>query len=64
MGIRQQLEAMILAEAREVTKNKKLRQKDILAWTTGELVPMDGETVVELPGVGVRIAFKTLPVVS
>lgn len=60
MGMRQ-LEALILVEAKEVTGNKKLRQKDILEWSTGEIKPHDGETVYSLPGVGVNIAVKAEP---
>lgn len=57
MGLRE-LEAAILKEAREVTGNKKLRQKDIMEWTTGDIRPRDDEAVYRLPVVGVNIAVK------
>lgn len=57
MGMRQ-LEAAILAELREVTGIKKLRQKDIMEWSTGEIEAQDGEIVIALPGVGVNVAYK------
>jgi hypothetical protein len=57
MGIRQ-LEAEILAEARKVTGRPKLRQKDILAWSTGPVNPEDGEETIFLPGLKVSIAVK------
>lgn len=44
MGMKQ-LQAAVLAEAKEVTGNKKLRQKDIMEWTTGEIEPREDETI-------------------
>jgi hypothetical protein len=58
MGMRA-LEAAILAEAKQVTGNKKLRQKDILEWTTGEISPRDNEQVYRLPVCGVNVAVET-----
>lgn len=60
MGLRQ-FEAEILAEARKVTGNSKLRQKDIMEWSTGEVKAHEGETVYRLPGAGVNIAVKVQP---
>lgn len=60
MGIRQ-LEAAILAEAKQVTGNKKLRQKDIMEWSSGPIKPHEGETIFQLPTTGVYISIKTLP---
>ena len=53
------LEAAILAEAREVLKNRKLRQKDIAEWSTGEIEAHDGEVVVHLIHIGAYAAVKT-----
>jgi hypothetical protein len=60
MGMRE-LEAGILAEARIVTKNKKLRQKDIMEWSTGPVKEVAGEKTYHLPEMGVNIAVKVAP---
>jgi len=57
MGIKQ-LEAAVLAEAKTVTGNKKLRMKDIMEWSTGEVKPQEGEKLYRLPELGVNIAVK------
>ena len=54
----QSLERVILAEAKEVTGIKKLRMKDIMKWSTGEVKPEDGEQIFRLPRMGVNIAIK------
>lgn len=55
------LEAAILVEAKQVVGNSKLRQKDIMEWSTGNIEPQEGEKVYELPGIGVNIAIKEEP---
>lgn len=58
MGIRE-LEAAILAELKEVSGNKNLRQKDIMEWQTGtSLKAQDGETLYYLPVLGVSVCVK------
>ena len=57
MGIRQ-VESAILAEAKTITGNKKLRLKDIMEWSTGEIKPEPGEKTYYLPKMGVNIAVK------
>jgi len=57
MGMRG-LEAAILRELREVTGNRKLRQKDIQEWTTGDIKPVEGEMVVYLPTLHINVAYK------
>ena len=57
MGMRK-LEAAILQEAKIVTGNKKLRQKDIVEWSTGLIKDHDGEQVFVLPSLHVTIAIK------
>lgn len=52
------LENAILAGAKVVLNNPKLRMKDILEWTTGEVLPHDGEVVVRVPNPGVFVAVK------
>ena len=54
----QSLKRAILAEAKEVTGNKKLRMKDIMEWSTGTVKPEEGEIVHHLPSIGVNIAIK------
>lgn len=54
----QSLERAILVEAKEVTGNKKLRMKDIIEWSTGEIKAQAGEKLYRLPISGVNIAVK------
>lgn len=58
MGMRE-LEAAVLAEAKIVTGNSKLRMKDIMEWSTGEVKPQAGEELFFLPELKVNIAVKT-----
>lgn len=58
MGMKQ-LEAAILVEARDVTKRRSLRQKDILEWSTGDIKPQDGEKVFRLPDLGINVAISS-----
>lgn len=53
-----QLESAILAEARTITNNKKLKMKDIMEWSTGDIVPHPGEKLYRLPEMNVNIAVK------
>jgi len=54
----QSLERAVLAEAKEVTGNKKLKMKDIMEWSTGEVNAQDGEKLYWLPVLGVSVAVK------
>lgn len=56
MGLRE-LEAEILAEARVVTEKPKLRQKDIMEWSTGEIDVHDGERGFFLPKLRVYVSI-------
>lgn len=56
MGMRD-LERAVLREARAVLCNPKLRLKDILEWSTGDLGPQEGETIFRVP-LGVNVAVK------
>jgi len=51
-------EAEILQELRIIAKNNKLRQKDIMEWSTGTVKPREGETLYRLPELGVNVAVK------
>jgi hypothetical protein len=57
MGMRQ-VESKILAEAKVITGNKKLRLKDIMEWSTGEIRKRDGENIYYLPETGVNVSVK------
>ena len=58
MGLRE-LEAAILAETRIVAMNKKIRQKDIMVWQTGnKLKARDGETLYYLSDLAISVAVK------
>ena len=56
-----ELEAGILAELKQVAKNTKIRQKDIMEWSTGKIEPQDGDTYFYLTLLGVHVCVK-LPV--
>ncbi len=52
------LEREILAKAKIATNNPKLRMKDILEWSTGDVKPEEGEIVLRLDNPGVNICIK------
>lgn len=52
------LERAVLDGAREVLNNPKLRKKDLMEWSTGDIEPEDGEIVVNVPDPGVFVCVK------
>ena len=52
------LERVILAGARDVFKNPKLRQKDITEWSSANIQPEADEVVAYIPDPGVWVAIK------
>lgn len=52
------LERAILAGARLVFKNNKLRMKDIQEWSSGEIDQHDGEVIAHIPDPGVYVSIK------
>ena len=54
----QSLERAVLAEAKKVTGNKKLRMKDIMEWRSGEIKAQEGEKLYCLPTLKINIAVK------
>ncbi len=52
------LERVILAGAKVVLNNPKLKMKDIQEWSTGGIEAQDGEIVVRVPDPGVYVAVK------
>lgn len=53
-----ELEAQILAELKQVAKNTKIRQKDIMEWSTGKIEVHEGETFFYLPDAKVNVCVK------
>mgnify|MGYP003607585651 CR=1 FL=1 len=53
-----QWESMIVAEARGVLKNAKLRVKDLMEWSSAPIAAHDGEIVEYLSQIGVYVAVK------
>lgn len=56
MGMRD-LERAILADAKLVFNNKKLRLKDLMEWSTGKIESRDDEVVAVMPD-GINVAIK------
>ena len=52
------LERAVLAELKVVAKNSKIRLKDIMEWSTGEIKPQEGETYYFLPELKVHCCVK------
>lgn len=53
------LEIAINLSAKKVLCNPKLRLKDLLEWSTGEVSPRDGEIVIEIgDGLNVSAVYK------
>lgn len=57
MGVRE-LESAVLAELKQVAGNNKIRLKDIMEWSTGEIKPQEGETYFYLPQLGVHACVR------
>ena len=57
MGIRE-IEAAILRELKTVAGNNKLRQKDIVEWSTGGIEFHEGEMRYFLPDLMINVAVK------
>lgn len=56
----QSLERAVLAGAKELFNNPKLRMKDLMEWSTGDVKAQPGEVAayVKNPGVNVVIAAE------
>jgi hypothetical protein len=52
------LERAVLAGAKIVFDNPKLKMKDIQEWSSGDIKPHEGEVVAEVPDPGVFVAIK------
>lgn len=53
------LERAVLAETRVVTGNPKLRQIDIVEWSTGSVEADDGEAIVRCPELRVNVVVSS-----
>lgn len=54
----QMLERQIREEAKKIFCNSKLRNKDLLEWSTGEIEGHEDEVTAFLPGTNVWVAIK------
>ena len=52
------LEGAIMMEFRTVAKNPKLRLKDLMEWSTGNIEAHEGETLYYLPDLKINCAVK------
>lgn len=52
------LERAVLVGAQSVLNNPKLKMKDIMEWSTGNIKAQEGEIVVDIPDPGVNVAVK------
>lgn len=52
------LESAILANARHLFVNGRLRLKDIMEWSSGEIKPQAGEVTERLPEIGAWVTIK------
>lgn len=50
-------EREILHELKIVTGNRKLKERDMLEWRTGNIKPRAGEEIIKLPRLGVEVAI-------
>ena len=53
-----ELEASILAELKQVAENHRIRQKDIMEWSTGKVEAQEGETYFFLPNLKIHVCVK------
>ena len=51
------LEREILAQTKIAVKNPKLKMKDILEWSTGNVTPQDGEIAIRLDNPGCNVCI-------
>ena len=47
-------ESMIWRECQAILKNSKMKKKDLLEWSTGEVAPGEGEIAVRIESIGVN----------
>lgn len=55
------LEREILARARIALENPKLKTKDILEWSSGEVEPQAGEIVIRVENPGCNVCGAPAP---
>ena len=51
------LETAVLAELRSITGNTRLKMKNVMEWSTGEVKAHEGETYVFLPKLQVHVCY-------
>ena len=52
------LDKKILAEVCAFKHDPKIKNADIMEWSTGEIKPHDGEEIFRLPNLGINISLK------
>ena len=52
------LERAVLEELKTFTKNPKLKMKNIMEWSTGEIKAQADEKLVKLPDLQINVAYK------
>jgi hypothetical protein len=57
MGLNQ-LESSICGEVRRILCNQKIRVKDLMKWSTGNLTPADDEVMVFVQHYAVNVCVK------
>lgn len=53
------LESSICSELRQIVKNRSLRVKDMVEWSTGQIKAQDGEVVIFVPLYVVWVCIRT-----
>jgi len=51
------MEREILAQVKVIVKNSKLRKKDLLEWSTGDIKAQEGEVLVRLPSLSINVCI-------
>lgn len=49
-----EFESSIWRECQSILENRKMRKKDLLEWSTGDVTPGDDEIVIRIEGLGVN----------
>ena len=53
-----QLESVIWRECQRILENPKMRKKDLLEWSTGEVEPRDGEIAIYIDHLGITAVVQ------
>ena len=53
------VERSIVEEVRELINFRGFRKKDLMEWSSGPVVPEEGEVALFLPKMGVNVSFAS-----